>query len=79
MTKKLYVFVIGVVVGLFFLPDLGAACPKCFGASAKQVLNAYYVSIAFMALIPMGIIGAITRWISRQAKMQHPPIESTGK
>jgi len=54
--------------GLVALPDLSLTCPKCFGASAKQVLNAYYVSIAFMALIPVGIIGAILTWLHRQGR-----------
>jgi uncharacterized membrane protein len=33
------------------------------------VLNAYYASIAFMSLIPLGIIGAVLTWIYRQT---HP-------
>lgn len=56
------------LIGIFLLPSSTTACPKCFGASAKQVLNAYYVSIAFMALIPVGIIGAILTWIHRQSR-----------
>jgi hypothetical protein len=66
MRLKLHLFVIGMMIGLFFFPDLALTCPKCFGASAQQVLNAYYVSIAFMALIPVGIIGGILTWLQRQ-------------
>jgi predicted lysophospholipase L1 biosynthesis ABC-type transport system permease subunit len=68
MRIKSSLFAIGMMVGLFFLPDISVACPKCFGASAQQVLNAYYVSIAFMALIPVGIIGGVLTWIHRQSR-----------
>ena len=52
------------------LPEIADACPRCFASTGKQVLNAYYVSIAFMSLIPLGIIGAVLAWIYRQTRPQ---------
>lgn len=69
-TKKNILLVCSLAVLLLLWPNISAACPKCFGASAKQVLNAYYVSIAFMALIPVGIIGGILTWLQRQNRRQ---------
>jgi hypothetical protein len=57
---------VGIVFVLLLFPTIGDACPKCFAATGKQVLNAYYASIAFMSLIPLGIIGAVLTWIYRQ-------------
>jgi hypothetical protein len=55
-----------VIAGMLFLfPDAISACPKCFAAIGKQVLNAYYVSIAFMMFIPFGIVGGIVIWLYR--------------
>jgi hypothetical protein len=62
---------VGIVFVLLLLPTVGEACPKCFAATGKQVLNAYYVSIAFMALVPFSIIGAILAWIYRQTHPRH--------
>ncbi len=41
------------------LPAAAAACPLCYGSSAPQVLNAYYLSTAVLSLLPFAIIGAI--------------------
>lgn len=68
MKTRLYLPVFGIVVVLFLFPNSSAACPKCFAATSKQVLNAYYVSVAFLALIPFGIIGAILTWLHRQSR-----------
>ncbi|MCG3121308.1 MAG: hypothetical protein ALAOOOJD_04347 [bacterium] len=66
MKTRLYVPLLGIVLMLFIFPNSSGACPKCFAATAKPVLNAYYVSIAFMSLIPVGIVGAILTWLHRQ-------------
>jgi hypothetical protein len=67
---KRFLQLLGIAVFLLFLlPAVSEACPKCFAATGKQALNAYYVSIAFMSLIPFGIIGAVLTWIYRQT---HP-------
>jgi len=68
MRIKRYLLTLRIVLVIFVFPNISIACPKCFGASAQQVLNAYYLSIAFMALIPFGIIGAILTWIQRQSR-----------
>jgi hypothetical protein len=67
--KRVWQF-LGIAVFLLLLPAVIEACPKCFAATGKQVLNAYYVSIAFMSLIPLGIIGAVLTWIYRQSHSQ---------
>ena len=51
---------------LLFMPEAAESCPKCYAASNEKVLDAYYVSIAFMALIPFATIGMIAVWIRRQ-------------
>lgn len=60
----------GMAIGVFLCAGSSAACPRCFAAASKNVLNAYYVSIAFFVLIPAGIIGALVLWISRHASSQ---------
>jgi hypothetical protein len=73
MRRKHDLLALGIMLGLFLWPALGEACPKCFAATGKQILNAYYVSIAFMALIPFGIVGAVLSWIYRQNRSR--PVE----
>jgi len=58
----------GIGIGVFLCAGSTAACPKCFAAASHQVLNAYYVSMAFFVLIPAGIVGALVLWVSRQAR-----------
>ncbi len=41
------------------LPGAAHACPLCYGSSAPQVLNAYYLSTAVLSLLPFAIVGAI--------------------
>jgi hypothetical protein len=68
MRRKTYLLALGMMLALFLWPALGEACPKCFAATGKQILTAYYVSVAFMALIPFGIVGAVLSWIYRQSR-----------
>jgi hypothetical protein len=69
--KKHILFLLSIALVILSLPSLSEACPKCFASTTKQVLNAYYVSIAFMAVIPFGIIGSVLMWIYRQRRRQH--------
>lgn len=70
MRKKIcYLLSVEITFVVFLLPTVVEACPKCFAATGKQVLNAYYVSIAFMSFIPLAMIGAVLTWIYRQT---HP-------
>jgi hypothetical protein len=75
--RKLCLLIVGMAVVLMLLPSFGAACPKCFSAAGQKVLNAYYVSIAFLGLIPFGIIGAILVWIHRQTRGRDPIYEKS--
>jgi hypothetical protein len=61
---------LGIPVFPLLLPGMADACPKCFASTGKQVLDAYYLSIAFMSLIPLGIVGAILTWIYCQTRTQ---------
>jgi hypothetical protein len=61
-------------LALMFVPTLGQACPKCFASTSPHVLYAYYVSVAFMALLPLGIVGSIVTWLhfqKRQVRRDH--------
>jgi hypothetical protein len=75
---KRYWQILGIAVFISLLPGLAEACPKCFAAAGKQVLNAYYASIAFMSLIPLGIIGAVLIWIHRQTHPRHSNEKDAG-
>jgi hypothetical protein len=64
MTNLRYnILALGIVVILLLAPAVGQTCPKCLASTSKQVLHAYYVSFAFMALIPFGIVGSILAWL----------------
>lgn len=65
----------GIASGILLCVGSGVACPRCFAAVGPQVLNAYYVSIAFFVLVPAGIVGALVLWVSRQAQSQRNPEE----
>lgn len=60
-------FIITAIVAYsFLLAATAEACPNCFASSNTQALQAYYVSIAFMALIPFGLVAGIVLWLRRQ-------------
>jgi len=48
---------------MLFLTTAAHACPNCFASSKAQALQAYYVSIAFMALIPFGMVAGLVLWL----------------
>jgi hypothetical protein len=47
------------------------ACPNCFAASKSQALEAYYVSIAFMGMIPFGMVAGLALWLRRKRNQKH--------
>jgi hypothetical protein len=58
----------GPVTLFIFASTTLEACPQCFVSSDNQVLNAYYVSVLFMALVPFGIVGSILAWLFIQKR-----------
>jgi hypothetical protein len=61
----------GILIVFLLIPAFGQACPKCFASTSKQVLHAYYISIAFMGLIPFGIVGSILGWLLFKQRQIH--------
>lgn len=55
-----------VIVSL--LANAAHACPNCFASSKSQALEAYYVSILFMALIPFGMVAALFFWLRHRLR-----------
>ncbi|MBT3270798.1 hypothetical protein HN371_26890 [Candidatus Poribacteria bacterium] len=41
------------------------ACPNCFGGVEGPVLRNYYISLSFLSLLPLMIIGGIGIWAYR--------------
>ncbi len=66
-------------VTLAALPAAAGACPLCYGSSAPQVLNAYYLSTAVLSLLPFTIVGVIgylaVRMARRAQAAAHSPTE----
>ncbi len=69
--------IVGVTLAAF--PAAAGACPLCYGSSAPQVLNAYYLSTAVLSLLPFAIIGVIgylaVRMARRAQAAAHPQTE----
>ncbi len=57
---------IGMLIAL--LPRLACACPACFAASSERVLPSYYLTGAFMTLVPVVIVGLLARWLRQRFK-----------
>lgn len=66
----------------FVLCSAGAtqACPSCFASSKANALQAYYVSVAFMVVLPFGMVGGVIFWLRRKqqqhANAQHRAFDS---
>ena len=61
--RQMRLLVLGVSAVIMFLPAVSHACPNCYASSSKPVLDAYYLSIAFLILIPFGIVGSMLAWL----------------
>lgn len=42
------------------------ACPVCFSQVNENVLQTYYLTAAFMTLLPAAIVAAIGAWVYRR-------------
>ena len=47
-----------------------AACPNCFGGLEGPVLRNYYISLSFLSLLPLMIVGGLGLWAYRH--FRHP-------
>jgi len=48
-----------------------SACPVCFSSTTDEVLHTYYLSAAFLTLLPLGLVGgfiAFVYWSVRKRK-----------
>ncbi|MFQ5637681.1 MAG: hypothetical protein ACE5IR_06760 [bacterium] len=70
----LFGFSTGVLVWLFPIDVL--SCPVCFSSASKNVLHTYYISAAFLTLLPFTVLGVIFYWVKSQKRMSHPNSES---
>jgi hypothetical protein len=62
--RKRRIFAVVSLVALAFAWD-AVACPNCFGELEGPVLRNYYISLSFLSLLPLTIIGAIGLWARR--------------
>ena len=54
-----------VALGFLALALDAAACPNCFGGVEAPVLRNYYISLSFLSLLPLMIIGGVSIWAYR--------------
>jgi hypothetical protein len=50
------------------LPRIALACPVCFSNGNPRVLQAYYISVAFMSALPLALIGGVAWWLYTSAR-----------
>lgn len=56
------------------LPGAAEACPVCFGNGNPRVLEAYYVSVAFLSALPLVLLGGVAWWLYAMAKRSRSPM-----
>lgn len=44
---------------LLLAPATALACPQCYAASNGRVLVTYYLSAAFLSLLPFAVVGTV--------------------
>ena len=54
-----------VAFGLLALAVDASACPNCFVGVEGPVLRNYYISLSFLSLLPLMIIGGVGIWAYR--------------
>ncbi|MEK7726895.1 MAG: hypothetical protein AAB354_00715 [candidate division KSB1 bacterium] len=54
------------IAAMALLAATAHACPNCFASSKAQALEAYYVSIAFMGMMPFGMVAGLVLWLKRK-------------
>ena len=55
---------IGIAAAILLSPTSGHSCPNCFASATKGVLNTYYISAIFLSLLPFGVVGFISYWLT---------------
>jgi hypothetical protein len=55
------------VVGVLALPDLAHACAMCF-SGPEESRKAFFVTAAFMTLLPLGMVAGATTWLRSKAR-----------
>lgn len=56
------------VVVVAALPSAVLACPVCFSNGNPRVLEAYYISVAFMSALPLALIAGVGWWLYTSAR-----------
>jgi len=69
-TSKNYstlVLKISLVLSIFHLPGTAFSCSVCFSGT-EESLQAYYLTTAFLTLLPLLMVASIGYWIYRRHK-----------
>ena len=54
-------------ISIFHIPIVAYSCAVCFSGS-EESLQAYYVTTAFLTLLPVLMLASIAYWIYRKHK-----------
>ena len=58
---------ISLVLSIFHLPSTAFSCAVCFSGT-EESLQAYYITTAFLTLLPVLMVASIGYWIYRKHK-----------
>ena len=58
---------ISLVLSIFHLPGTAFSCAVCFSGT-EESLQAYYITTAFLTLLPVLMVASIGYWIYRKHK-----------
>ena len=61
------VFNVILFLGIVHLPELAYACAVCFSGT-EESLQAYYITTAFLTLLPVLMLASIAYWIYRKSR-----------
>ena len=64
---SILVFNISLVLSIFHLPGTAFSCAVCFSGT-EESLQAYYITTAFLTLLPVLMVASIGYWIYRKHK-----------
>ncbi len=57
-----------ITVLLCFSGNPATACPNCFSSASEKVLHTYYISAAFLSLLPFSVVALVSIWLYRQRR-----------